>query len=218
MKGMLVKDFCILKLQKNAVLVLLAVCMVFTVFMRSPTYIVNLFPMYGFILVLGTLTYDEFDRGYSFLFTLPVSRRGYVKEKYVFGLLFCGGIWILSVLISLIYVWITKEIPIDDALIVNYAVSIIVILVFMGISIPVQLKYGNEKGRLAVAAIGVGGFAVIVGGSQLVKVFDIDTTAALQRIEKMGAGTVGVIGGIVSVILMVISYKISVRIMEKKEF
>ena len=88
MKGMLIKDFCILKLQKNAVLVLLAMCVVFTVFMKSPTYIVNLFPMYGFLLVLGTLTYDEFDRGYSFLFTLPVSRRGYVKEKYVFGLLF----------------------------------------------------------------------------------------------------------------------------------
>ena len=54
MKGMLIKDFCILKLQKNAVLVLLAMCVVF--FMKSPTYIVNLFPMYGFLLVLGTLT------------------------------------------------------------------------------------------------------------------------------------------------------------------
>lgn len=34
MKGMLIKDFCILKLQKNAVLVLLAMCVVFTVFMK----------------------------------------------------------------------------------------------------------------------------------------------------------------------------------------
>ena len=41
-------------------------------------------------------------------------------------------------------------------------------------------------------------------------------TAALQRVEKMGAGTVSVIGCIVSVILIVISYKISVRIMEEK--
>ena len=64
----------------------------------------------------------------------------------------------------------------------------------------------------------VGGFAVIVGGIQLGKVFDIEMTAALQRVEKMGAGTVSVIGCIVSVILIVISYKISVRIMEKKEF
>ena len=59
---------------------------------------------------------------------------------------------------------------------------------------------------------------MIVGGIQLGKVFDIELTAALQRVEKMGAGTVSVIGCIVSVILIVISYKISVRIMEKKEF
>ena len=65
MKGMLIKDFCILKLQKNAVLVLLAMCVVFTVFMKSPTYIVNLFPMNGFLLELGTLTKDEIDTGYS---------------------------------------------------------------------------------------------------------------------------------------------------------
>ena len=89
MKGMLIKDFCILKLQKNAVLVLLAMCVVFTVFMKSPTYIVNLFPMYGFLLVLGTLTYDEFDRGYSFLFTLPCIRGGDMwKEKLCVWLTF----------------------------------------------------------------------------------------------------------------------------------
>ena len=48
---------------------------------------------------------------------------------------------------------------------------------------------------------------MIVGGIQLGKVFDIEMTAALQRVEKMGAGTVSVIGCIVSVILIVISYK-----------
>ena len=52
----------------------------------------------------------------------------------------------------------------------------------------------------------------------LEKFLYIEMTAALQRVEKMGAGTVSVIGCIVSVILIVISYKISVRIMEKKEF
>ena len=57
------------------------------------------------------------------MFTLY--RRGYsVKRKVCVWLTLCGGIWILSVLISLIYVWITKGIPIDDALMVNYAVSI----------------------------------------------------------------------------------------------
>lgn len=218
MKGLLIKDFCILKLQKNTLLIILAMCVVFTVFMKSPTYIVNLLPMYGGLVALGTLSYDEFDRGYSFLFTLPISKKGYVREKYVFGLLLCGGAWLISVLLSSLYVLFVERTEMDASLLVAYAVPIVLVVFLIGIAIPVQLKYGNERGRLAVVATGLVIFAVIIAGGQLGKVFDIEMTAALQRVEKMGAGTVSVIGCIVSVILIVISYKISVRIMEKKEF
>lgn len=34
MKGLLVKDVCILKMQKNVLLILLAMCVVFTVFWK----------------------------------------------------------------------------------------------------------------------------------------------------------------------------------------
>ena len=76
MKGLLIKDFCILKLQKNVLLILLAMCVVFTVFMESPTYIVSLMPMYGCIVVLGTLSYDEFDRGIPFYLRSRYQKKG----------------------------------------------------------------------------------------------------------------------------------------------
>lgn len=39
MKGLLVKDVCILKMQKNVLLILLAMCVVFTVFFgKSDVY------------------------------------------------------------------------------------------------------------------------------------------------------------------------------------
>lgn len=218
MKGMLIKDFCILKLQKNSLLILLAMCIAFTVFMKSPTYITSLFPVYGCLVVLGTLTYDEFDRGYSFLFTLPVSKQGYVREKYVLGLLFCGTIWIVSVLISFICVLIMGEMPVDGSLIAAYVGPIVLVLLFLGISIPVQLKYGNEKGRLAVVGVGLGVFVLVAAAGQFAKFFDIDVTVFLEKIEGLGVAAVSAAGCIVSVILIVISYKISVRIMEKKEF
>lgn len=59
----------------------------------------------------------------------------------------------------------------------------------------------------------------IVGGIQLGKSFDIEMTDGFAKVnEKMGAGTVSVIGCTTVRDLMAISYKISVRIMEKKEF
>lgn len=218
MKGLLIKDFCILKLQKNVLLILLAMCVVFTVFMESPTYIVSLMPMYGCIVVLGTLSYDEFDRGYSFLFTLPVSKKGYVKEKYVFGLLLCGGIWILAMLCSLLYVFINGETTIDMSLILSYVVPFVLVLLLLGVALPVQLKCGNEKGRLAVVAVGLGVFLLIAGAGQLIKWFHIDVTVVLEKVSEIGAGILGIIGLVVLVVFMGISYQISVHVMEKKEF
>lgn len=218
MKGLLVKDFCILKMQKNVLLVLLAMCVVFTVFLESPTYIVSLMPMYGGIVVLGTLSYDEFDRGYSFLFTLPVSKKGYVKEKYAFGLLLCGGIWILAMLCSLLYVFISGETPLDMSLILSYAAPFVLVLLLLGVALPVQLKCGNEKGRLAVVAVGLGAFLLIAGFGQLIKWLHIDVTAVLEKVSEIGVGTLGVIGLVVLVVFMGISYQVSVHVMEKKEF
>ena len=218
MKGLLVKDVCILKMQKNVLLILLAMCVVFTVFLESPTYIVSLMPMYGCIVVLGTLSYDEFDRGYSFLFTLPVSKRGYVKEKYVLGLLLCGGIWILAMLCSLLYVFVNGETTIDMSLILSYVVPFVLVLLLLGVALPVQLKCGNEKGRLAVVAVGLGAFLLIAGFGQLIKWLHIDVTAVLEKVSEIGVGTLGVIGLVVLVVFMGISYQVSVHVMEKKEF
>ena len=197
MKGLLVKDVCILKMQKNVLLILLAMCVVFTVFLESPTYIVSLMPMYGCIVV---------------------SKRGYVKEKYVLGLLFCGGIWLLSVLGSLVYVCINGEIPIDVSLFLSYAMPFVLVLILLGVALPVQLKCGNEKGRLAVVAVGLGAFLLIAGFGQLIKWLHIDVTAVLEKVSEIGVGTLGVIGLVVLVVFMGISYQVSVHVMEKKEF
>ena len=41
-----------------------------------------IFMMFG----LSTISYDAFDNGEAFLFTLPITKKLYVKEKYVFSL------------------------------------------------------------------------------------------------------------------------------------
>ena len=35
------------------------------------------------LFTVSTISYDEYDNGYPFLFTLPITRRQYVNEKYV---------------------------------------------------------------------------------------------------------------------------------------
>ena len=91
MKGLLVKDFRLLKVQKNFFLLIIAVAIGMALFTNDVA------PMLGFlafvlsIFTLSTISYDEFDNGNAFLFSLPVSRKDYAIEKYCLGLILEGG-------------------------------------------------------------------------------------------------------------------------------
>ena len=51
----------------------------------------------------STISYDEFNHGFFYLFSLPVSRKGYVAEKYLFGVLTGGVTWAATTVIGGIY-------------------------------------------------------------------------------------------------------------------
>lgn len=51
---------------------------------------------------LSTISYDEFDNGNAFLFSLPITRKGYVIEKYIFGIMLGVISLILSTIIACI--------------------------------------------------------------------------------------------------------------------
>ena len=102
MKGLLVKDFCIMKLQKTFFIMIFVMALVFAWSFKNPSYMVSFLTFISSIFVLTTISYDEFDNGYTFLFTLPVSRRIYVLEKYVFGLILGAGTWCVCTVIAAI--------------------------------------------------------------------------------------------------------------------
>ena len=58
-----------------------------------------IFMMFG----LSTISYDAFDNGEAFLFTLPITKKLYVQEKYVFslGALLSGFILSLILLLTI---------------------------------------------------------------------------------------------------------------------
>ena len=50
----------------------------------------------------GTISYDTSDHGMQFLLTLPVTRREYVKEKYLFCIGLTAVFGVISLLISML--------------------------------------------------------------------------------------------------------------------
>ena len=91
MKGLLVKDFKLIKLQKNFFIVIIAIAIGLAVINDSPTFMLGFLTFVVSMFTLSTITYDEFDNGNAFLFTLPISRKSYVVEKYGFSFLVGTG-------------------------------------------------------------------------------------------------------------------------------
>ena len=102
MKGMLIKDFRLLKNQgKTLILMLLAVA----VFMNlitdvGPSFVVGYITIIFSLFTVSTISYDEFDNCYLFLMTLPVSRKNYVNEKYLFALLSIVLTWCVGMVLG----------------------------------------------------------------------------------------------------------------------
>lgn len=217
MKGLFVKDLKLMSGQKKFLaLVFLLACVLLTT--NSAAFVINYLTILCSILVVSTISYDEFDNGNAFLFTLPISRKEYVREKYLFGFGVGIAVWFLTVLLIGAYLGMTTE---------NYnwmegiATSLSGIFTsgyLLSFLIPVQLKFGAEKGRLVLISVsGIIG-VICFGAVKMAKKLDIDMEQFVRWLKAFP--TVALMAGLVFVFLMMveISYLISVKVMEKKEF
>lgn len=216
MKGMLKKDFSLMKGQKQFFLVAFIFAFVFLFVNRMVTFGVSYLMIMFLMFTLSTITYDEYDNGYSFLFTLPISRRLYVKEKYVFCMLTTTVVGVVnSLLILLLSIWKENQVALPD-LLLSCTSALAAGMVLMAILIPVQLKFGSEKRQLAMLIGFVGVFLLIFLGSWIMDRFQLPKF--MKVVEAMPMAVIAGLGLAVVVLAIVISYLISVRIMEKKEF
>lgn len=76
--------------------IIILIALIFLCSGQPAQIIVGYCTMFGMLFTVNTISYDEFDHGYLFLFTLPVTRKDYVLEKYVFMMLCGGGFWAVS--------------------------------------------------------------------------------------------------------------------------
>ena len=111
---------------------------------------------------ISTISYDTFDNGNAFLFTLPFSRKEYTREKYLFSLFWgmitvIGGILLVGIVTAAKGTLLMRSEEIVMAVLLN----IPMLLIFQSMALPFLLKYEAEKGRIALAAM-IGGIVFVV--------------------------------------------------------
>ncbi len=217
MKGLFIKDLKLMKMQVRffAAVIVLAVFLSWNMegseFMFG--YLCFVLPLF----TLSTLSYDEFDNGYAFLFSLPITRVGYVVEKYILGS-FLGLIgYGIALVVSVAMGSIRSLTEFLDTLLTAPGILSIT-LIFLSVTLPVQLKFGSEKGRIAMILIAGIPAAAIMGLGNLLNQSDIKILHVLLDFITDQPGIAAAIATVLVLLILGSSMKISISIMKKKEF
>lgn len=214
MSGLIEKDIRILLKRKQALFLFLVLAVVLG-YTQGGTFVLGYLPLLIMILVISTIAYDEIDNGYTFLLTLPIDVKTYVREKYVF----CGAAGIASWVVSIIIYCIMGMIHGDNinfSEVLPMSLSFLaVIAVMMAFSIPVQIRFGANGSRMVMMVI----FGMVLLLVFIIKkVVDVDTLTAIKKaFEKISATGICllVIGAVC--LSLIISYVCSLRTMNKIE-
>lgn len=220
MKGLLIKDLRLIKSQKTFLLTVCGFAILFSVMNKYSTFAMPYITMMIAMFAVGTIGYDEHNHGGAYLFALPVSRRGYVLEKYIYCL-FMGGVALAgSVVFSCVSAVAHGEAIQDGELGLTILATFAATVVMYAWMIPIQLKFSAEKSRIAligsIFAVYICIYGIVSVSEKLGIKMDIDGFLEMVMRQKVVvlAGTACIAG----IVMILISYGISLKIVERKEF
>ena len=85
MKGLFIKDFSYIKESKLLFLILVLFGFGSSYFYKKPTFVLGYFSVFPGIILISTISYDSINHGFTSLFTLPIKKEDYLKQKYSLG-------------------------------------------------------------------------------------------------------------------------------------
>lgn len=217
MIGLLLKDFLLMANQKSYFLFIVTLGIIISFTLGSATFVVGYIILVFGLSALNTISYDEMDNGYAFLFTLPISRADYVKEKYVYGILSSFLATFFAIVIGIGANLFMTHMEITD-IILTGIFSFLTVLIFLAINIPVRFRFSSDKARFVVISImGIFlGTIVYLGSSGIFSGNEV--TIALSILGGLTVTLRVLVAFAVIFLMLTISYFISVYIMRKKDF
>ena len=98
-------------------------------------------------------------------------------------------------------------------------ILIAVMMIMMDIMIPIELKFGAEKSRVAILFIMgvIGGFVILVA-KKGIEIAGEQIQSIIEIVRKMSELQIGLAVALIVALVTAISMALSVGIMKKKEF
>ena len=219
-RGLLEKDFRLFFRQGgNLFCVLAFVALFFTLTeKKTATFIAIYIPSVIAVYAGNTISYDENNHGYMYLFSLPVNKEMYVREKYIFSFIMtvCG--WCMGVICAGIAALINLEEVLNLEMLAMEVITFFVVQAVAGIMIAIRLRFEGEKGRIVLPIAILIIFAICYTTGSILKTNLELKESILNVIGGAGDLEIAIALIVLSLLVWYASYKYSMRVMRKKEF
>ncbi len=207
MIGFIIKDLLNLKKSFQTMIFFFAVFLLFSVSMKTPTYLASMITLMLTMTSVSSFTYDDYSKWEKFGRSLPVTKKQIVLSKYLLTLIMA----LAGSIISAVYILIWQAFNSSASLLENISIVLVmfsVTLIFTSIAIPLIYKFGVEKYRLINL--------VIFGGIFLLFMF-VFSVYDISQIPESAFFAILLCLPVPALLLTGISYTISCRIYNKKE-
>lgn len=225
MKGLFIKDLKLVTTQKRFIIMAIALSIFITLTGDDATFTVTYIVLLLSMLTLNTISYDDMNGGMLFLLSLPVDRKMYVKEKYMFAFANLVFAALASAVFAMGFASIKGAENEYGAIAASIMGVTLGMSLMLSVTIPLAFKYGMEKGRIAMIVFVIAIIGCGMGGYKLltdVLHVDVNRLVAelLSKLPNPGEG-LEIVMVLAMLLLMIIilgiSYMVALRIMKKKE-
>lgn len=212
MKGLIRNTFYSMEDNVKIAFLMSAILIFMPFFTKEPTILTIIISVQIFVFIanIGTALHaDETAKWNKFERTLPVNQNVVILAKYIsFSLLIVFG-FMISILTGIIAVSTTSSLSLGS-LIWGYEYGLTLSIMVAAIMYPAMLKFGTEKNELIILLCSF----LSVGFISLIALLLSPITAGMNG-KSLFVGAVSVV---VSLLLLCVSYFISLRIYKNKEF
>lgn len=218
MTGLILKDM--INLKKN--LKIFAVLTAFYAFLAysssDVSFFSSIFTLLFAVLTLSLYSYDEAVKWDTYALTMPIYKENIVQSKYIMMLLLTIVGALLGTAISAFIDIILREGDNFPTIIRSCSLGAAVVVLFYSITLPFITKLGVEKARLVFFAVYIIPFAIYFFIHKGIENGSMKLSDSLKDVISIFIKNVVFILPLVVLAALIISYNISVRIFQKKEF
>ena len=214
MKGLILKDLLNLK---KAIKTMLIVGIAYSIFFSTvqPTFLTGILTLLFSMQSLSSFSYDEYAKWDSYALTFPISRKDLILSKYILFMIFPIIGSVLSIILSTIIGLFKQTLMVEEIFASAMGFLFSMEILFL-IILPLIFKFGIERGRIMITVVSFSIFGILFLVIKLIQALNLPFLS-LEQIYAL-TPIIPWIALVMVALIAYLSYQVSLRIVEKKEY